>query len=148
MLWLFNIEKYMLITSSFIVYSREFSLLTMIDFLSQHNLDMHKNYIILIEPWLNLFSEYWIKVFMKTLLVIRIWEFTHISGYFNCWNFLSADLTSNLIWWDVSLHFSSCRLGIRCSYAEAVREDPSSGAIDVVADVKSERVLTFSFSPV
>lgn len=40
----------------------------------------------------------------------------------------------------------SCRLGIRCSYAEAVREDPSSGAIDVVADVKSERIVVIGGS--
>lgn len=40
----------------------------------------------------------------------------------------------------------SCRLGIRSSYAEAVRENPDSDAIDVVADVKSERIVVIGGS--
>lgn len=40
----------------------------------------------------------------------------------------------------------SCRLCIRSSYAEAVRENPNSDAIDVVAYVKSERIVVLGGS--
>ncbi|CAN4076293.1 unnamed protein product [Withania somnifera] len=42
--------------------------------------------------------------------------------------------------------FRSCRFCIRSSYAEAVRENPNSDAIDVVADVKSERIVVIGGS--
>lgn len=39
-------------------------------------------------------------------------------------------------------HLSGSRIGVRCSYAEAgVRESANSGTIDVVADVKAERIV-------
>ncbi|XP_004245953.1 uncharacterized protein At1g32220, chloroplastic [Solanum lycopersicum] len=40
----------------------------------------------------------------------------------------------------------SCRLCIKSSYAEAVRGDPNSDAIDVVADVKTERIVVIGGS--
>ncbi|KAH0741455.1 hypothetical protein KY290_034498 [Solanum tuberosum] len=40
----------------------------------------------------------------------------------------------------------SCRLCIRSSYAEAVRGNPNSDAIDVVADVKTERIVVIGGS--
>lgn len=40
----------------------------------------------------------------------------------------------------------SCRLCIRSSYAEAVRENPNSDAIDVVADVRAERIVVLGGS--
>ncbi|XP_060207681.1 uncharacterized protein At1g32220, chloroplastic-like isoform X2 [Lycium barbarum] len=41
---------------------------------------------------------------------------------------------------------SPSRFGIKSSYAEAVRENPNSGAIDVEADVKSERIVVLGGS--
>lgn len=40
-----------------------------------------------------------------------------------------------------------CRFGVKCSYAEAsIKDDPNSSLIDVVADVKTERVVVLGGS--
>ena len=42
--------------------------------------------------------------------------------------------------------YSSCRVSIKCSYAEAgVKEDSNSATIDVMADIKTERVCSWDF---
>lgn len=44
-------------------------------------------------------------------------------------------------------HNTNTRFGVKCSYAEAgVKEDSNSGTIDVVADVKTERVVVLGGS--
>ncbi|KAL6985713.1 hypothetical protein U1Q18_019087 [Sarracenia purpurea var. burkii] len=43
--------------------------------------------------------------------------------------------------------YSFCRIGVKCSYAEAsVKEDSDSSAIDIVADIKTERVVVLGGS--
>lgn len=40
--------------------------------------------------------------------------------------------------------YSSCRFGVKCSYAEAgIKEDFNSTTIDVAANVRTERVITY-----
>lgn len=40
--------------------------------------------------------------------------------------------------------YSTCKISVKCSYAEAgVKEDYDSTTIDVAADIRTERVITY-----